>query len=97
MDAERTIEVANEQLIVDWGISIAIDQPAYSGQSNGYTEPLGWAAEYANEGNGAIAWYTGIPDQDGETEWNWIRSGLAGDTALQYEDYLGYDDDQTLP
>ncbi len=95
VDADRSIEVANEQLIVDWGISVTIDQPEYTGQFSAYTKPLGAGVEYADAGAAGAGWYMGVPDVDGETAWNWIRSGLAGDTALDFPDYTGYDDDQT--
>lgn len=83
--ADRAIEIGNEQLILDWGLSITIDQPAYEGK---YTAPLEQEFEYPLKADGTVTpWYLGIFDFDGETELNWIRSGSAVDTALEYEDY----------
>ena len=91
--ADRAIEVGNEQLILDWGLSVTIDQPAYDGK---YTEALEGLFQYTISPDGTVdPWYLGIFDIDSESELNWIRSGTAIDTALDYPDYDGLDDNQT--
>jgi hypothetical protein len=90
--AERAIEVGNEQLILDWGISVTVDQTAYDGE---FSEALEGEFQYTLGADGTVTpWYLGIFDFDGETELNWIRGGTAVDTALMFEDYDGVDDDQ---
>lgn len=84
--SDRTIEVRNEQLILDWGISVTIEQTLYSGD---YTEFLGAKIEYAGD-----PWFTGVPDGEGQNAFNWICSGTSVDTANTYNDYLGKDDDE---
>ncbi len=92
VNAERAIEVGNEQLILDWGLSVTIDQPAYDGE---YTKPLEFIFDYEPGPDNTITpWYFGIPDSDGDNELNWIRSGTAIDTAFDYPDYDGLDNNQ---
>ncbi len=86
----RTIELQNEQLIPQWGLSVTVTQTLYEGIGEKYTKPLGSLKE-----NAGADWYAGIPDQEGEQVQNWIRSGSAVDTAtLVYPDYDGVDPDQ---
>lgn len=93
VDSERAIEVGNEQLILDWGLSVTVDQSAYEGE---YTEPLEYIYQYSTDGGtDFVPWYMGIFDTDGENELNWIRAGTAIDTAFDYPDYDGLDDDQS--
>ncbi len=83
--SDRAIEVGNEQLLLDWGISVTVDQSVYQ---SGFTHPLEGEFSYTVGSDGSITpWYQGIFDTDGETELNWIRSGTAADTALEYEDW----------
>jgi hypothetical protein len=95
--SDVAIRVGYEQLIPQWGLSITIDQTEYT-NGNNYTEPLGWGAYegYNPDLNDPNAfWYTGIPDIDGETPLNWIRSGLAVDDNITYKDYPDVDNDET--
>lgn len=89
--SDRAIEVAHEQLLLNWGLSVNIEQVENPG------------IEPAN-GNGVIEssisfedstkqWLTGIADEEGATDYNWIRSGeVTG--ADGYDDYIGMDPDQ---
>ncbi|MCC6840016.1 MAG: T9SS C-terminal target domain-containing protein [Flavobacteriales bacterium] len=85
----RTIQLQNEQLIPQWGLSVSIMQTLYGGIGDKYTkflgsDPLGVPAD----------WYAGIPDQEGEQVQNWIRSGSAVDETLEYPDNEGADPQQ---
>ena len=71
VNSERIIDVAYEQVIPDWGISVTINQAFYSGD---FTEPAGEGRiEFADPSR---AWFTGIPDGEGDVPTNWIRSGV---------------------
>lgn len=86
----RTIQLPNEHLIPQWGLSVSITQTLYSGVADKYTKFLGSSKEATG-----LDWYAGIPDMEGEQVQNWIRSGTALDTAtLLYPDYNGVDPDQ---
>ena len=88
--SEKTIKVANEQLFLDLGISITIAQIAKPGSSlatnNGY---IGATMTFADSSK---RWLTGVPDIDGPSAWNWIRSGTTENAAAPEEnDYIGID------
>lgn len=91
--SDRIIDVGYEQLVLDWGISITIGQAYYT---NDYTAPVGTGSiEFADPSK---AWLTGIPDAEGETMENWIRSGAFVDetnTPAIYSDRVGKDDQET--
>ena len=93
VQSERTIEVGNEQLIPQWGISVTLDQTEYT-INNEFTEPLGITYEYRGITDANQFWYSPIPDADGENAFNWIRAGTADDDAITYVDYVGTDDDE---
>ena len=69
--SDRTIDVRNEQLILDWGLSVTIHQQVYPNGTNIAT-PLGSSITFANPQE---PWLSGWPDGDGYTPRNWIRSG----------------------
>jgi hypothetical protein len=85
--ADKTIAVANEQIIPKWGLSVTMAQALKPGtnttNNNGYIEATMQFTDATKP------WLTGIADQDGPTPLNWIRSGttaFAGNAA-QYSDY----------
>jgi len=88
--SDQSIAVGYEQLLLDWGLSVTIAQAYYS-DNDDFTEPLGSEITYADPSK---AWYAGIPDQDGESVFNWIRSGTSADEGILFPDYLGKDEDQ---
>ncbi|MFH0865149.1 MAG: T9SS type A sorting domain-containing protein, partial [Bacteroidota bacterium] len=76
--SEKTIRVANEQLLLDLGLSITIEQVYKPGNiaaatKNGFLEAT---ISYADSSK---RWLTGVPDIDGGGYWNWIRSGTNKD------------------
>ncbi len=85
----RTIQMQNEQLVPEWGISITITQTLFSGANERFTPFLGGFREAVG-----TDWLTGIPDEEGEQTLNWIRSGSAVDDALLFPDYVGTDPEQ---
>ena len=105
--SEESITLGYEQLFPDLGFSIDIEQyvhqtvlvktdPASAGgAAERSTNLISWSLEYADP---TKAWLTGMPDQDGNSEFNWIRSGTQiSDPATpdgDYNDYQGLDDQQ---
>jgi hypothetical protein len=72
--SEISIKIANEQLLLDYGLSITISQPYYPGQdsntvNNGF---LGASIEYADS---LKPWLDGVGDVDFLSPMNWIRTG----------------------
>jgi hypothetical protein len=90
--SSRTIELANEQLIPQWGISVDITQTIYRsfpGTADNFTNLLGSTKEISGPD-----WYAGIPDIEGEFMQNWVRSGAAKDSTLDFPDVLNVDPEQ---
>lgn len=106
VNSDATIAIPNEQIIngqasgsvsaiPKWGISVNI---TYS-----YSPTDAQVAD-----NGALSsassmsfadvtkrWLSGLPDEEGTVDANWIRSGTSSDaTTPEYDDYSGVDDGQ---
>ncbi|MCA1763205.1 MAG: T9SS C-terminal target domain-containing protein [Cryomorphaceae bacterium] len=75
--SENTIEVANEQIVPEYGISVEIGQYENEIVNNNanllafYPQPLSSGIEFTGE-----EWLEGVPDQEGNNFFNWIRSGI---------------------
>ena len=92
--SERTIDFNYEQLLLHWGLSVTIDQTFTTGSGvNRFAPPIGSGiVEFADPNK---AWFTGIPDIEGEVPQNWIRSGQYDAVdANEYDDRPGKDDEQ---
>jgi hypothetical protein len=80
--SEGTIQVAGEQIIPEYGISIRIGQYNFDVVNPNesairlYPEPLASGFEYLS---GEEGWLAGIPDSEGATPFNWIRSGIVNE------------------
>ncbi|UKN03566.1 T9SS type A sorting domain-containing protein [Paracrocinitomix mangrovi] len=75
VSSDYVIGIRNEQLILDWGISVRVNQQFYIGtglEANKYTEPIDATITYADSSK---AWLTGVQDDDQFYPTNWIRSG----------------------
>jgi hypothetical protein len=75
VSSDYTIAVRNEQLLLDWGISVSINQQFYEGTgacSSIYTEPMDAQMTYLDSSK---SWLFGVPDDDQFYPTNWIRSG----------------------
>lgn len=74
--SDKAVNVSNEQLITEWGISVWIEQTKYvDGQMpaiNWYTSPIGASISFDDSSK---IWLTGVPDNDEFYPTNWIRSG----------------------
>ena len=85
--SDRTIEVLNEQLILEWGLSVTMQQQVFQ-QGPGIATPLGSSITFENPQE---PWLLGIPDSEGFGDDNWIRSGTQeSDEEATFE--LVYDD-----
>ena len=100
----QSIQVGNEQLIPEWGISIYIEQyePELTALSGTYLPSiLASNIEYSDSSN---RWLSGVSDVDGATAQNWIRSGTAEETETiggcddpaNWNDIIGIDDLETM-
>ena len=83
----KTIDVLNEELLLEWGISITINQYEYL-NGGSFTEPISATIEFDDPTN---PWFTGIPDAEGFTPLNWIRSGTQ-DSDDDIEEEVIFDD-----
>lgn len=85
-----TIGVANEQLILDWGISVNITEQFYTPKTgspvNMYTDPIDATITYADSSK---QWLWGVPDNDSFYPTNWIRSGTTDENPTDNPECLG--------
>lgn len=101
VESDKTINVANEQLVPEWGISVEIFQDQYF-QATGtgaeyerYTSPIEATVEYSDS---TRQWLSFVADNGAFFPTNWIRSGdyePGSDTnsALGYENPGCYEDE----
>ena len=77
-NSERTLDLAGEQIIPEFGISIELNQHIYSGDSRYQeTDLIGADMKFADPSN---PWLTGVADQDVLNPLNWIRAGRQEDS-----------------
>jgi len=87
VSSTKTIDILNEQLLLEWGMSLTIQQYEYT-NNNSFTEPISATIEFDDPTN---PWFTGIPDREGFTALNWIRSGTQ-DSDDDIEEEVIFDD-----
>ncbi|MDO9185193.1 MAG: hypothetical protein Q7W13_04205 [Bacteroidia bacterium] len=112
VSSDTSIAIPNEQLIngqpvglntviPKWGLSVNVffvNSPGFiiQGPPAVYPENNSFLEATMTFDDPSKAWLTGISDQDGESNFNWIRSGtttFTGPSAV-YNDYVGVDDIQ---
>jgi hypothetical protein len=93
INSDQTIELENEQILLNEGISVSIKHVVGPGantqQGNGV---IGSGLFYADE---TLPWLSGFSDQDNQGDENWIRAGenlfgeglSGGYSPDQYDDY----------
>ncbi|RFC54534.1 T9SS C-terminal target domain-containing protein [Brumimicrobium aurantiacum] len=109
VSSNRTIEFKNEQLIPEWGLSVAIYQdnyPCAQGTENcnfrdRIAKPIETTLEFADSSK---RWLSGVSDVDTYTPFNWIASGdytttdcneaLGLNNPCCYLDLVGVDPDK---
>lgn len=90
-ESPRTIEIENEQLLFDLGLSVTMGQVAApttdASANNGF---IGATISFEDEGS---RWLTGVEDAEGSVSENWIRSGVNNDPDNpEFDDFQGLDD-----
>jgi len=77
--SERAIDVANEQLLLDKGLSITLGQVPYPGDKDAFQN--GMINSRIVYKDSSKRWLGGVPDIDGSSikAFNWIRSGTLED------------------
>jgi len=75
--SEMTIAVANEQLLLDEGISIEIGQIGPAGDQE--LDKNGMISARITYADSSKMWLSGVRDMDGSYAMNWIRSGTLED------------------
>lgn len=77
--SERNINVLNEEILADYGLSISIEQNVRPGDNqtngNGLIGNNGAASSRIIFSNPAITWLAGVNDGEQISPLNWIRSG----------------------
>ena len=91
--SDTTINVANEQMIPDWGLSVYVKQVRNPG-SNNTSDNNGFIESSITFEEPQTTWLSGVPDQEGEDDLNWIRAGTFNTTNAEHPDYVGDDDNQ---
>ncbi|MCH2197484.1 MAG: hypothetical protein MK081_01775 [Flavobacteriales bacterium] len=86
--SKKAITVLNEDLILDWGLSVTWSQYEYQ-LNGGFTELLAGDIQFENS---AEPWLLGIPDQEGFSELNWIRAGTQNTENDDIEEEVIFDD-----
>jgi hypothetical protein len=69
--SNKAINILNEELLLDWGLSITWEQYFYPNNGD-FTELISSEIEFKDSSR---PWLQGVPDQEGFTELNWIRAG----------------------
>jgi hypothetical protein len=78
----KALNVLNEELLLDWGISVTLHQYQYPNSGN-FSEPLTSSIEFDNP---SAPWLLGISDAEGFDLLNWIRAGTQeGDSESEEE------------
>jgi len=93
--SNMSIQIGNEQLIPEWGISVDIEYYQYAQEGDGpRPDFLEASIEFSDSSK---QWLSGIPDGEGETERNWIRSGTSRNATQQpYDDIKSALDDTEI-
>ena len=97
--SNQSIRVGNEEIIPEWGISVNIEFYKYVGEDDNtipYDRPdfLEATIEFADSSK---QWLSGIPDGEGESPNNWIRSGTSRNATQQpYDDIVAAVDDNEI-
>ncbi len=91
-NSETTLDLAGEQIIPEYGISVDVKQYQYFGTSRFQKTELsgvGATITYADPTN---PWLSGVSDQDGQSPQNWIRAGSVDEAV--YGDHTNVADNE---
>ncbi|MBP7498208.1 MAG: hypothetical protein KA792_11150, partial [Bacteroidales bacterium] len=99
-NSDKNIGSPNEQLFLDLGLSVTIKQVKVPGDKNaiknGYLNPSELDKNFKEMlfADSSKVWLWGIPDVDGSSSWNWIRSGTLADKDVPDNNDYNYTHDQ---
>ncbi len=88
--SDTTLNLANEQVIDRWGLSVEIAQQVQPGDAQSTRDNAnGFISGEFEWSDDSRQWLSGLPDNDGQVVWlNWIRSGTRGRAlAFNSKDY----------
>ncbi len=86
--SDKTILVSNEQLLLDQGLSISIQQSSNPGDNAVVNNDNGFIEATITYADSSKRWLSGVSDIDGGGYWNWIRCGTTkDDQANDNSDY----------
>lgn len=109
--SDTTIVIPNDQLVngqptgtssivPKWGLSVNVSFVRNPGDivDNAYPTNNSFQEATMTYSDPSYQWLTGVADQDGESIFNWIRSGTATYPAPNnvFNDYAGFDDNQAF-
>ena len=81
-NSTKALNILNEELLLDWGLSITLHQYQYPNGGT-FSDPLESSITFDNP---SAPWLQGVPDTEGFDLLNWIRSGTQeGDNELEEE------------
>jgi hypothetical protein len=84
--SDTTIRVRNEQIVFELGMSVMMEQLRLPGSAP--NEGHGFLSGQIEFKDSDKVWLTGVRDADGNSPFNWIRSGTYKDpNAKWYDDY----------
>lgn len=91
LTSDQSIKVANEQLLLNYGLSITIAQVPPPGSAEIFPDN-GLLYSSITYTDTSKCWLTGIKDRDIPGAWNWIRSGTLEDLEFpENNDYIDLD------
>ena len=81
-NSTKALNILNEELLLDWGLSITLHQYQYP-NGGSFSDPLESSITFDNP---SAPWLQGVPDKEGFDLLNWIRAGTQeGDNELEEE------------
>ncbi|MFN4813508.1 MAG: hypothetical protein ACK5JQ_13050, partial [Bacteroidota bacterium] len=102
VSSDTCINVENEKLILDWGLSVRITK-AVAPSVDMVENQNGFITSSIEFDDPTKTWLFGMPDQDGQSAFNWIRAGtttnpnpLPGPPSFSGNDFIGVDDNQNF-
>jgi len=91
-DTMLLVHNGNEQIIPELGLSVTITQSSLIGR-NRIPDQNGFLEATMSFADPTKVWLTGIPDSDGQSDYNWIRAGTTAPGTGGCDQYAG--DEQT--
>lgn len=80
--SERHIDIANEQILAEYGLSIKVTQQIRPGENqDDLTLSNGLITSSVEYKDPSLTWLSGVPDQEQRSLLNWIRAGGYADAT----------------